>query len=190
MVEIIAKHEFTVFSTAYFKPSSKDLAKFILSVVLDNLMSHLVQSVEDARIIVHFRELREVAPRAGAMGSQWHLRNRIENFVTFLRQTKSSLTRVFYEVQNVESIPKTLLDNTQAVFVHPFNLKEEAQRKELAKYFPIPDSVIHAITPLRKAVPGKWIFLSKNGYASWVTSPPPRSLRIPEPRSPEEARRV
>ncbi|MCD6348513.1 MAG: hypothetical protein J7L91_02695 [Candidatus Korarchaeota archaeon] len=190
LVDVIANHDFTIFSTAYFKPSSRDLARFVLSVVLDNLMSHLVQSVEDVRLVVHFRELREVAPRTGAMGSQWHLRNRIENFVTFLRQTKTALTRVFYEVQNVKSIPKTLLDNTQAVFVHPFNLKEEEQRKELGRYFPIPDSVVHAIAPLRKAVPGKWIFLSKSGYASWVTSPPPLSLRIPEPRSPEEAKRI
>ncbi len=190
LVEVVARHDFTVFSTAYFKPSSRDLARFVLSVVLDNLMSHLVQSVEDVRLVVHFRELREVAPRTGAMGSQWHLRNRIENFVTFLRQTKTALTRVFYEVQNVKSIPKTLLDNTQAVFVHPFNLKEEEQRKELAKYFPIPDSVVHAIAPLKKVVPGKWIFLSKSGYASWVTSPPPLSLRIPEPKSPEEAKRI
>ncbi len=190
LVNVIAEHDFTVFSTAYFKPSSRDLARFVLSVVLDNLMSHLVQSVEDVRLVVHFRELREVAPRTGAMGSQWHLRNRIENFVTFLRQTKTALTRVFYEVQNVKSIPKTLLDNTQAVFIHPFNLKEEEQRKELARYFPIPDSVVHAIAPLRKAIPGKWIFLSKSGYASWVTSPPPLSLRVPEPKSPEEAKRI
>ncbi|MEM1520858.1 MAG: hypothetical protein QXP84_05850 [Candidatus Korarchaeum sp.] len=189
-VELVEKHDFTVLSTAYFKPSSRDLARFVLNVILDNLMGYLIQEVEDSRLVVHFRELREVAPRAGAMGSQWHLRSRIESFVTFLRQTKTALTRVFYEVQNVSSVPKTLLDNTQAVFVHPFNLREEEQRRELAKYFPIPESVVHAVIPLRKTIPGKWIFLSKSGFASWVNSPPPLSLRIPEPKTPEEAREV
>lgn len=190
LVEIIQRRDFTVLSNAYFKPSARDLGRFALNVVLDNLMGHLVQSIEDARIIVHFRELREVAPRVGAMGSTWHLRERIENFVTLLRQTRTALTRVFYEVQNVQSVPKTLLDNTQAVFVHPMNLKEERQRKELAKYFPIPDSVIHAVAPMRRMIPGKWIFISKDGHAEIVTSLPPQSLRMPEPRDPEDAKRL
>ncbi len=190
LIDIIGKYEFTVLSAAYFKPSVRDLSRFALNVVLDNLMGYLVQNLETARLVVHFRELREVAPRTGAMGSQWHLREKIEHFVTLLRQTRTSLTRVFYEVQNVKSIPKTLLDNTQAVFVHPFNLKEEAQRKELAKYFPIPQSVIHTIAPMTRMVPGKWIFLSKDGHAELVTAPPPRSLRMPEPKTPEDARRL
>ena len=50
--------------------------------------------------------------------------------------------------------------------------------------------VSEAVEALKKVVPGKWIFLSKSGYASWVTSPPPLSLRIPEPKSPEEAKRI
>ncbi len=190
LVRTVQRHEFTVLSNAYFKPSVRDLGRFALNVVLDNLMGHLVQAIEDARIIVHFRELREVAPRVGAMGSTWHLRERIENFVTLLRQTRTALTRVFYEVQNVQSVPKTLLDNTQAVFVHPMNLKEERQRKELAKYFPISEAVIHTVAPMRKMVPGKWIFIAKNGHAELVTSPPPMSLRMPEPRSPEDAARL
>ncbi len=85
LVRTIQRHEFTVLSNAYFKPSVRDLGRFALNVVLDNLMGHLVQAIEDARIVVHFRELREVAPRVGAMGSTWHLRERIENFVTLLR---------------------------------------------------------------------------------------------------------
>lgn len=190
LVEIIQRRDFTVLSNAYFKPSVRDLGRFALNVVLDNLMGHLVQAIEDARVIVHFRELREVAPRVGAMGSTWHLKERIENFVTLLRQTRTALTRVFYEVQNVQSIPKTLLDNTQAVFIHPMNLKEERQRKELAKFFPIPEAVTHAVAPMRKMVPGKWIFISKDGHAELVTSPPPMSLRIPEPQGPEDAARL
>ncbi len=190
LVGIIQRRDFTVLSNAYFKPSVRDLGRFALNVVLDNLMGHLVQAIEDARIIVHFRELREVAPRVGAMGSTWHLRERIENFVTLLRQTRTALTRVFYEVQNVQSIPKTLLDNTQAVFVHPTNLKEDRQRKELAKYFPIPEPVMRAVAPMRRMVPGKWIFISKGGHAELVTSPPPMSLRMPEPKGPEDAARL
>ncbi len=190
LVGTVQRHEFTVLSNAYFKPSVRDLGRFALNVVLDNLMGHLVQAIEDARIIVHFRELREVAPRVRAMGSTWHLKERIENFVTLLRQTRTALTRVFYEVQNVQSVPKTLLDNTQAVFVHPMNLKEERQRKELAKYFPVSEAVIHSVAPMRKMEPGKWVFIAKNGHAEIVTSPPPMSLRMPEPKSPEDAARL
>ncbi len=187
LVEIVQRRDFTVLSGAYFKPSVRDLGRFALNVVLDNLMGHLVQAIEDARMIVHFRELREVAPRVGAMGSTWHLRERIENFVTLLRQTRTALTRVFYEVQNVQSVPKTLLDNTQAVFIHPMNLKEERQRKELAKYFPISKAVIHTVVPMRRMIPGKWIFIAKSGHAELVTFPPPMSLRMPEPKSSEDA---
>jgi hypothetical protein len=187
LLEIVERHEFTVLSNAYFAPSSRDLGRFALNVVLDNLMGYLVQAIETARIIVHLRELREVAPRAGAVGSQWHLKERIENFVTLLRQTRTALSRVFYEVQNVQSVPKTLLDNTSCVFVHPFNLKQDAQRREIERYFDIPDKILHAIAPMKDVIPGKWVFLTKSGSADLVTAPPPMSLRIPEPSSPEEA---
>ncbi|RLG47044.1 MAG: hypothetical protein DRO06_03435 [Thermoproteota archaeon] len=190
LVDTIQRRDFTVLSTAYFKPSVRDLGRFALNVVIDNLMGHLVQSIEEARIIVHFRELRDVAPRVGAMGAAWHLKQKIENFVTLLRQTRTALTRVFYEVQNVKSVPKTLLENTQAVFVHPMNLKQEAQLKELERYFPVSERVKRAVAPMRRLIPGKWIFLSKDGHAEIVTTPPPMSLRIPEPRSPDEAARL
>ena len=181
LTEITGKNEFTVLSNAYFSPSSRDLGRFALNVVLDNLMGYLVQTIESSRIIVHFRELREIAPRAGAVGSQWHLKERVENFVTLLRQTRTALTRVFYEVQNAQSVPKTLLDNTQCVFVHPINLKQESQYKELKKYFDIPDKIMHVIGPMTNIKPGKWVFITKYGFADLVNVPPPMSFRMPEP---------
>ena len=189
-LDIMERNEFTVLSNAYFAPSARDLGRFALSVVLDNLMSHLTQTIETSRIIVHFRELREVAPRVGAIGSQWHLEKRIEDFITFLRQTKTALSRVSFEAQSIRLVPKVLLENTQVLFIHPINLKEEAQRKEVEKYFNVPDRIIHVITPMTDIVPGKWVFLTKNGDAELLTSPPPRSWRIPEPENEEEAREI
>ena len=190
LLEIMERHEFTVLSNAYFAPSARDLGRFALSVVLDNFMSHLMQTIETTRVIVHFRELREVAPRVGAIGSQWHLERRIEDFITFLRQTRTALSRVFFEVQNVRSVPKTLLENTQILFIHPINLKEEAQRREVEKHFNIPDRIMHAIAPMTEIVPGKWVMLVKNGDAELINFPPPRSWRIPEPKDEKEAREI
>ncbi|MEM3740622.1 MAG: hypothetical protein QXP84_07465, partial [Candidatus Korarchaeum sp.] len=190
LLEIVSKYDFTVISTGYFKPSARDLALFSLNIVFDNLASYLVQNIVPMRMIIHVRELREVAPREGAMGSQWHLRERIGNLVTFLRQAKTAVTRFSFEVQNVKSIPKIILENSYGLFVHPFNFKDASQRKELEKFFPIPESVIRSTAALENVSHGTWIYISKDGHAEYVTIPPPRSLRIPEPADLDDATRL
>mgnify|MGYP000459833172 CR=1 FL=1 len=177
LLRIMERHDFTVLSTAYFPPSARELSRFALYVVMDNLMSHLLSSVEETQLIIVVRELREVAPKSGAMGALWHLARQIETFVTLLRQTRFATSRLFYEVQNFRSVPDTIRENTRVLFVHPENLRDPSQLKEISKHFPIPERVKRAI-PGMKFKPGRFILLTRDGQYAIVTFPPPRSFRI------------
>ena len=182
------ERDFTVISTAYFESSSVALARFGLLVLLDAIKHYLRATQTTHRLIFTFRELGEVAPRSGAVGGAWHLAQHVVDFVRTARQTGFSVTRLFYEAQSVRDVPTALLANTHVLIIHPANLKQEDQMREVKRHWPIPEELRRRLAPMRVDQPGKFILLRKDGdWAILSNVPPPLSMRIREPRTREEA---
>jgi len=172
--------DYTVINTSFFEASSINLARFGLLILLDNI-KHYLRSIQSSHTLIFiFRELGEIAGRVGMVGTGWHLGQHVIEFVRTARQTGFSVTKVFYEAQSVVDVPPPLLSNTHVLFVHPVNLKQGKQLKEVKKYWEMPESFLRSVAALENARPGLFYVLRKDGSWDILNSPPPLSMMIRE----------
>ena len=180
-------YDYTIVNTSFFEASSIGLARFGLLVLLDNI-KHYLRSMQTSHMVIFtFRELGEIAGRVGMVGTGWHLAQHVVDFVRTARQTGLSVTKVFYEAQSVRDVPPPLLENTHVVFVHPTNMKQEKQLKEIKKYWPLSEDLLRSVAAIENDRPGFFYVLRKDGSWDLLNAPPPLSMMIREYLSKEEA---
>jgi len=203
LIEALNEYDFVVLSIAHFS-GDEDIGRFGLYLTLWNLLSYLRDNSVSINLIVHLRELTAIAPRAWAVGQEFHLRKLFADLLALFRQTKTAYTTFTYEVQSVKNIPQMILDNTFAVFVSPINLLDETEagrikqsfkqafdsevQKKLDYYVGLVQRGQMKEERLYEMLKGRWFFLTKSGFRFFVKNiEVPQSCMIPEAREEAEA---
>lgn len=178
---------FTVLSAGFSGIRMIPVQLFGFRVTAFNLLDYIATHSVYERVMIWFRELRPIAPRAKQKRAQWHTVDLLEQMILSYRELSGTLTRIGYEAQYPRLIPPVFLKQAELLFISPSILLMEKEVKDLNNNFGdgIPDSVFKDLSA-RKPKPGLFYAVTKEGDWDILYIPPSRSFRRIQPRKKEE----
>lgn len=184
LMDEVLRRDFIVIGSNFFDSSLMDFSYVCQAITIAAAVDYLRTASISRKIIWLLREVgqygyraRKAGPKRALLIMAWIT----EMLASMCRRTGFSVTRIFWEAQNLLDVSPRILENTKTIFIHPMNLKSKKQLGLLEKYIPVSEEIKRRIAPLKDPGPGRFFMIHIDGSWTYFKYPPPLSYRSFEP---------